>query len=259
MEKTIPVKNYPYTLEDLSVVIPQASQYQRRIEWFIPQYINATPPQVIKNTIVTYDQEDDFTKSILAKYNIRGIHIQPPHSTYKMQGGFDAIKTRLCVRLHNDVWMRRRDWASTLVNHFNNDNSAQMVGFVHQSGGIGQDKLEKLLSWYPVFKSVYESLEFSNNAVGSFFYAAQFMASQTYVFRGLYSLVVDFNEGKMDKEDVVTTLFAMLHKIKLTHWANMGEYVKDVGASYGDFDEGFQPVSAIEEYPIQPVFHEFTG
>ena len=142
MEKTIPVKNYPYTLEDLSVVIPQASQYQRRIEWFIPQYINATPPQVIKNTIVTYDQEDDFTKSILAKYNIRGIHIQPPHSTYKMQGGFDAIKTRLCVRLHNDVWMRRRDCAPNFclpaydqvytvdrVTFFNNDFSCRNIFF----------------------------------------------------------------------------------------------------------------------------------
>ena len=255
----IPIKSYPYTLNDLSVVIPQASQYVKRIKWFIPQYIGGTPPEVVKNTIVTYDPEDEETKKVLDQHGIVGATVQPPHSTYKMESGFKLIKTRLCARIHNDVWIRRKDWTSVLIDYFNKDNSTQMVGFIHRSGGIDQDRLEKLVSWYPFFKSTYNHLEFSSKAVGSFFYAAQFIVSQTYIFRGLYSLVVDFNEGKMDKEDVVTTLFAMLHNIKLTHWANVGEYVKDVGASYGDFDEGYQPPQGIEEYPLQPVFHEFLG
>src|SRR3990167_1189968 len=103
MEKIIPVGQFlPYTLEDLSVVISQAEQYVNRMKWFIPQYIKMTPSEVVKNTIVVYDPEDEETKKVLSQYSIKGITTKPPHSTYKQEAGFNHIKTRLCARVHND-------------------------------------------------------------------------------------------------------------------------------------------------------------
>src|SRR3990167_2860921 len=108
MDKIIPVGQFlPYTLEDLSVVIPQASQYVKRIKWFLPQYIKGTPKEVVKNTVVVYDPLDEETKAVLAQYGIKGLTATPPHSTYKMEAGFKSVKTRLCVRMHNDALDRK--------------------------------------------------------------------------------------------------------------------------------------------------------
>src|SRR3990172_4226544 len=121
-------KFIPYTLEDLSVVIPQASQYVRRLKWFIPQYIKATPKEVIHNTVVVYDPEDAETQSLLLRYAITGITTIPPHSTYKLQAGFNQVKTRLCVRMHNDAFLKRNDWAISLIERFNQNPATQLIG-----------------------------------------------------------------------------------------------------------------------------------
>ncbi len=243
----------PYSLEDLSVVIPQASQYVRRIKWFIPQYIKMTPPQVIKNTLVVYDKDDLETKAVLDEYKIRGKVIEAPQSIYKQEEGFKEIKTRLCVRIHNDTVFVRNDWAQTVVDIFNSSPKPQLVGALNISGGIDKERLDKFLSWYPCFKPIYDDLIFSESeapTVGAPFLSAFFMASQTYVWRGLYSLVLELNDGKMDKEDVVTTLLFSVFSVIITSWTNMYSFVKNANTLYGDFDEGFIPEE--EQFFITP-------
>ena len=254
MNKIIPIGQFlPYTLSDLSVVIPQASQYVNRIKWFIPQYIKMTPPEVIKNTIVVYDPEDEETRKVLEQYDIKGITVTPPHSTYKQEAGFNHVKTRLCARVHNDSLFIRSDWAETLIEKFNqtptstslSTSNPQLIGAFNISGGIDKERLDKLVSWYPCFKPIYDNLAFSEAeapTTGAPFLSAGFMASQTYVWRGIYPLVVEFNEGKMDKEDVITTLLFSVIGVIITSWLNMYSFVKDAGGGYGDFDEGFTPL-----------------
>lgn len=241
---SIPVNKFiPYSFQDLSVVIPQASQYVRRMEWFLPQYIKMTPIEVLKNTVVVYDPEDTATQNILSKYGIKGITTTPPHSTYKMEAGFNEVKTRLCVRMHNDAMIKRSDWASAIINRFNNDDSAQLVGVLHPSGVISEEAVYKLMSWYPSFDTIYNLLTFSGgerSVIGSSFYSAFFIAAQTYIFKALYPLVVEFTQGKMDKEDVILTLLSYIHNVKLVSWSNMFQFI-NADASYGDFDEGVVP------------------
>lgn len=250
--KIIPVGQFlPYTLEDLSVVIPQAEQYVRRMQWFIPQYIKMTPPEVVKNTLVVYDPEDEETRKVLVQYGIRGITVTPPHSTYKQEAGFNHVRTRLCARVHNDSFFVRNDWAQNLIDRFNQNPNPQLIGAFNISGNLDKDVVEKFLSWYPCFKPIYDTLIFTQgerSITGAPFMSASFMASQTYVWRGIYPQVVEFNEGKMDKEDVVTTLLFSIVGVIITSWNNMYSFVKNAGSGYGDFDEGFTPLG--EQYMV---------
>src|SRR3990167_1683568 len=253
MNKIIPVGQFlPYTLGDLSVVIPQASQYVKRIKWFIPQYIKMTPPEVVKNTLVVYDKGDMETYNLLLKHNIKGKAIQYAQSTYKQEAGFMDIKTRLCVRMHNDTFFIRNDWAETLVDIFNSSSKTTIIGAFNISGGISKKVLDRILFHYPCFQTVYDNLEFSqdeNPTIGAPFLGAFFMASLTYAWQSIYPLVIQINEGQMDKEDVVTTLLFSIMGVIITNWNNMFSFVKS-GVPYGDFEEGFVPSG--EQFIVTP-------
>lgn len=242
METVIPVGKFiPYTLDDLSVVIPQASQYIKRMKWFMPQYIKGTPPEVVKNTIVIYDPEDRETKLVVEQYRMKGATVTPPHSTYKMQEGFKYVKTRLCVRMHNDTYIARTDWAQSLIDQFNNDKNPQLIGAFNWSGGMAKTRVDAVLENYPIFKEIYDKLEFSNESIGSTFMSAYCMASQTYVMQSIYNDVVRINQGGMNQEDCLFTLLTSLNNIKLIGWSNMFDFVRVVSQAYGDFENEVLP------------------
>jgi len=109
--------------------------------------------------------------------------------------------------------------------------------------------LDEFLLLYPSFKGIYDKLEFSEgefSSCGMPFMSAHFMSSQTYIMRDIYNSFMDFNDGKMDKEDCLFTLFLSVLGINLVQWNNMGEFVKSMGKHYGDFDEG-------EDMPLVPL------
>lgn len=247
--KVIPLNTPIYTLADLSVVVPQAEQYVKRIKWFLEQYCNSTPEEVIKNTWVVYDPEDAQSALEIDKYPVHKLTTQPPHSTYKMQAGFKEIETRLCVRMHNDVYLARNDWAESLVNQFNTDFNSQMIGYVQPSGSLGKEGVDEFLLLYPMFKEIYDNLEFSEGEIlicGTQYLSAYFMASQTYIMRDIYNSFMKFNDDKMDKEDCLFTLFLSTLGVNITQWDNMGEFIRNMGRHYGDFDEEENP-------PLVPV------
>ena len=251
MNKVIPLEASEYTLTDLSVVIPQAEQYVKRIRWFLEQYCNSTPDEVLQNTWVVYDPDDIETSLEIDKYPINKATVGFPQSTYKMQAGFAKVKTRLCVRMHNDCYIARTDWAESLVERFNMepDGQAQFIGYIQPSGSLSKKSLDEFLLLYPSFKGIYDKLEFSEgefSSCGMPFMSAHFMASQTYIMRDIYNSFMDFNDGKMDKEDCLFTLFLSVLGINLVQWNNMGEFVKSMGKHYGDFDEG-------EDMPLVPL------
>ena len=256
--KTIPLETPEYTLADLSVVIPQAEQYKNRIKWFLEQYCKSTPDEVLNNTWVVYDPDDIETSLEIDRYPVNKTTVGFPQSTYKMQAGFAKVKTRLCVRMHNDCYIARTDWAESLINQFNTDpylininpdRQSQFIGYVQPSGSLKKESIDKFLSIYPAFQSIYDNLEFSKSeypTCGMPFMSAHFMASQTYMMRDIYNSFMDFNDGRMDKEDCLFTLFLSFFGVNLVEWNNMGEFVKSVGKHYGDFDEGENP-------PLVPI------
>jgi len=237
MEEVVPVvNNIPYTVEDLSIVIPQVSWHKRRIEWFLPQFVNATPPEVLKNTIVTHDG-DKFTIDILNKYGIKGLEVTPDWSTYKMMAGFNSFETRLCARVHNDCFMVRSDWAESLIRQFNQTEERQLIGMYHPSGIMAKDILEKVANKYPNYMEEFKRLPFDpNGRVEASFLAAFFTSGQTSIFKELYPILMEINENKMDKEDCLLTLLAKVNGVTITNWENLTQFARPEGRS-GEFEE----------------------
>ncbi len=241
----------PYTLSDLSVVIPQASQYVKRIKWFLPQYMRATPVEVLKNTFVVYDPLDTETRDVILKCEyIRGITTTPPHSTYKMQAGFKEVNTRLCARMHNDCFVVRSDWAQVLVDHFNNLRTPNLVGAFNVSGGLGQDVIQKLMDRCPTWE-----VDNSQPSAPAGYLSAFFMAAQSYVMKSIYSDVVDINKGEMNKEDVLFTYLASIYNVDIIGWSNMYSYLTVGSKAYGDFDENEVP-PRLEDQTIVDKFNQ---
>lgn len=244
--KVIPVETPPYTLADLSVVVPQAEQYKKRLKWFLKQYYQSTPSEVLANTWIVYDPDDIESSLEIDKYPINKAMAQFPQSTYKMQAGFAKVKTRLCVRMHNDCYIARTDWAESLVDQFNKEPNPQFIGYIQPSGSLSRESVERFLLLYPSFRKTYDKLEFSQGdfpTCGTSFMSAYFMASQTYVMRDIYNSLMEFNDGKMDKEDCLFTLFLSILGVNLMQWDDMGDFIKSVGKHYGDFDEDENPPS----------------
>jgi len=254
----------PYTLEDLSVVVPQASQYKKRISWFLKQFVEATPEAVVKNTVVTYDPEDEYTETELKKYNIRGKIITPPQSTYKIQGGLKDVKTRLVVRMANDTYLRRTDWADLLIDQFNSMSEPQLIGAAYPSGDVNKPAMEKFFSTYPWYRKSMKWIDYYTNSDGitslSVYYLhGYFMASQTYVLQSLYPQIVELNDGDMGKEDCLVSHLASAHRIKIVCWDNLGEFCKHSGKHTADFEgeENELPllVKADSSTEPRPVFN----
>ena len=245
--KIIPLGiNFPYTIEDLSVVIPHASWYKKRLSWFLERYFKGTPAEVIKNTYIIYDPDDLWSLNEIQRYDIKAIlnkQDNRDYSTLKMQVGFDEVKTRLCARLHNDGQIMRSDWADQLIKQFNSTKVLQLIGTWHPSGDMGMADVDKFNEFFPWFASIKDKLEpYTTDQgvkrIGTEYLHAFFMAGQTYIFRDLYPQVIKYNEEKMDKEDILFSQLVSSHNIQLTSWNNMYKFVNSVGVKSGDFEEG---------------------
>jgi hypothetical protein len=271
METVIPIGKFvPYTIEDISVVIPQASQYVKRIKWFLEQYVAATPAEVIANTWVIYDSGDTETLNEITKYGVHGLVVSPPQSTYKMEFGFDKIKTRLAVRMHNDVYCARDDWTQLLVDRFNTSPVPQIISYFNPSGFIAKEIVDRVLEYFPSFANIYKDLEFKTDelnrtTVDTPFLGGFFMAAQSSVFKTIYPLVVEINDGSMNKEDCLTTILASLFNVNIVQWNNIFEFLKTASAAYGDFEDEKPPVEPEtkvtdenREYVLKPVFTQIT-
>lgn len=238
--KIIPLGMFiPYTLEDLSVVIPHASWYKRRLPWFLERYIKGTPVEVRKNTIIVCDPGDQYSFEMARKYEIMAIPNDDgnrDYSTLKLKVGFEVVKTRLCVRMHNDAHVLRDDWAQLLIEEFNSTGSPQMIGERHPSGEFTSEVIGNLSLSFPWFNKIKDKLEYINNRVAIHYFHAYFMASQTYIMRDIYKQVVEFNQDKMDKEDCLFSQIVSSYNVQMKAWLNLREFVRCVSSKTDDFE-----------------------
>jgi hypothetical protein len=240
--KIIPLGiDYPYSLEDLSVIIPHASWYPKRLSWFLERYFRGTPTEVIKNTILVCDPDDQYSFDMATKYGIKSMQNKKEnrdYSTLKLQLGFEEVKTRLCVRLHNDAQIMRNDWADILIKQFNSTKIPQLIGAWHPSGNISKDGINRLVELFPWFSLIKDNLDFlPNDKVGAEYFHAFFMAGQTYIFRDIYPQIVKYNDEKMDIEDVLFSQLVSSYNIQLTAWNNMPHFINCVATKSSDFEE----------------------
>lgn len=257
--KTIPLGvSPPYTLEDLSVIIPHEASYVKRLKWFLPQYFRGTPAEVIKNTIIAYDPGDKITEGELERYGMKGVIVNKTQSTYKFEGALKEVKTRLCVRMHNDTQIVRNDWAQVLVDRFNQLETPQMIGQYHPSGDLSMESIDRLKKYYPWMQSLYNNLELyttdrGDKRIGCAYFHAFFIASQTYIFKEFYPFLVEYTDGQMDKEDCFLSLIVSLNGIHMTAWHNITEFCKNIYTKKADFEEEMvssEPMMITEENRI---------
>lgn len=259
--------NIPYTLEDLSVVIPHASWYKRRLPWFLERYFKGTPAEVIRNTIIVCDPGDEYSFELARKYEIQAIPNEVgnrDYSTLKLLVGFEKVKTRLCVRMHNDAHVLRDDWAHILIGQFNSTDKPQMIGERHPSAEFTSEIVDKLTLNFPWYSQVKNHLEYANQKISVHYFHAYFMASQTYIMRDIYKQVVKFNEDKMDKEDCLFSQLVSSYNVQMIAWLNLREFIRCVSSKTDDFEATEQidlsmPVNIIEEnrnnyqYPVMRI------
>lgn len=216
----------PYTQDDISIVIPQVSQYKNRISWFIPQYVTHTPLDLLNRTVVIYDEGDDHTRDVLQEFNINGITVPVDlrFSTTKILHGLRLVKTRLFLRIHNDAEFYNKDWASSFLNIVNEHQGYPvMVGNYHWSGVVGGERQERFQKEYPY-------LTFNPNGVE--YLHGFFIGGQTYAMRGIYELLVETNLKEMDKEDALLTQMAASNNIKIVDWTHMTSEVRHSGKDH---------------------------
>jgi len=260
--KIIPVNFSPgYTAADISVVVPQWHQHKNRIVWFLKQYVRSTPPEIVRNTWIICDEKDSHSKELLSQYNkSHGVNFDTVShsdwSTYKQLLGFQKVKTRLCVKLHNDICILRTDWIQSLLDKFNETREPQLLGGYHRTSDIDKGRLEKFVKTYPIFGELYEKLEFAAGengleTTGASYVTAYVTVTQTYVFQSLYPQIVELEGGKMDKEDCLFTLLVSLNRIKISSWVNMHEFLFWVTNKRADFDSAdeFQYPVSNNNYP----------
>lgn len=243
--KIIPLGiNYPYTIEDISVVIPHASWYKNRLTWFLERYSKGTPTEVIKNTHFVCDIGDNDSFNEIEKYGMNIILNKEgnrDYSTLKMEVGFEKVKTRLCVRMHNDAMVKRSDWAKVLINQFNSTKVPQLIGQYHKSGDLGMEAVDKFMEDFLWYGSIKNKLEYympseTIRRIGCEYFHAYFMAGQTYIFRELYPKIVQFNNEKMDKEDCLFSQLVSSYNIQISAWMNLDKFISCESSQTSDFE-----------------------
>lgn len=247
----------PYNLTDLGVVIPHAKKSTERIEWFIPQYVKATPPEVVANTYISTDPEDDFLPKLAGKYGIKTVVSDRAWITPKLQAGYKLLKTRLCARIHNDVTFFRNDWAECLIDQFNSLEHCQLIGQLHNTGDFSIKEMFGYFEDKPYFNRLKAKIEPSSHPngdiVGTEYLHGFFMASQIYVLRDIQYSILDWEGNNRGKDDCIITFFSALHQIPIFNWQNINCYMAHQGKAGGKFNEEVKKTE-FEEISRKPIF-----
>jgi hypothetical protein len=235
MVRTInPFKKIPYTIQDISIVIPHVDVHKKRLEWFVPQFKAKTPPEIIANTIFISDGDKD-TIEYLHSQGFPNVQTCQYHqSTDKFMQGLSQVNTRLCIRMHNDCAIYQSTWVDYLLKQFNSQPGPQLIGGMQPSGDMSLEIVNRVHKRFPMweFEATPEEIEYGK--VGIAYHHAYFNACQTSYFKEVYRTVFEINEAKMDKEDCLLTLVAQVYNVDIVTWPNIHEFVAHVGVTSAD-------------------------
>lgn len=248
----------PYDFNDLGVVIPHGQKSVERIKWFLPQYVAATPPEVVANTYIATDPDDLFTPKFAKEYGVKVVFSKGAWITPKLQAGYELLRTRLCARIHNDVAIHRKDWAEVLIKQFNSFEIPQLIGQLHGTGDFLITEIFKYFEDKPYFNKLKERFEIisreTGDIIGTEYLHGFFMASQTYILRDIQYSILDWEDGGRSKDDCVISLFAFLNRIQVVDWLNITSYLSHVGKAGGRLVDGIV-ATEIEESSRKPIFN----
>lgn len=223
-------RTQPYTLEDISVIIPSAhGRYENRWKWFWPQYVEKTNPVVVKNTIVPCDPEEvDYLHSI----GVEKLCITSPRQiAYKTIHALDYITTRLTFRLANDIMIVREGWEDILLKQFNEEKGLQLISEI-QAGISFPDNQHLLQKDWEYLRREYQE----DCTAAQYPHGARLFA-QTAVWNGYYRNVLRYTPH--DHDDIFFGQLSRADGITFTKFGGINLYLAHVGITNQDFTEEY--------------------
>lgn len=220
----------PYELEDFAVVIPHSCRMPKRWEWFWPQFLASTPPEIVKNTIVVYHNRDgqplSLPKNVQRVEEVATLVIceKEGHSiVWPFLAGLEQTRARIVVRSANDVEFSD-NWATEALKLYNREPHLKILAslavpgpaYVNVKRACYAPWLEKLLRHgnYSHMSYIHGSIIIANRAIWLAYYV---------------DLMLDFT--RHGGEDIFFTLWSRADGVKVIQF---GHFFKHRGPSHQD-------------------------
>ncbi len=245
-------RTQPYTMDDITVVIPSAyNKFINRWDWFWPQYVENTHPDVVKRTIVSCDKEEEQFFTDMGITNL--VFAEPKWIVYKTIAALDHITTRLTFRLANDIMIVREGWEEILLEQFNAEEKLQIIAEV-QHGTSFPSSLQKLQRDWEYLKR-----EYPRATTASVYPHGSRIFSQTAVWNAYYRNVLRYTPH--DHDEIYLSQLARADGTQFTNFRGINLYLAHVGISSRDFSEEYIKGHIEErraELNKQELKHEFV-
>jgi hypothetical protein len=217
-------RTQPYTLEDISVIVPSTKgRFEKRMQWFWPQYIEKTDPGVVSRTYVPCDPGED----------VPGIKVEvtPRWIVCKTLGALEHITTRLTFRLANDIMIVRKGWEQILLDQFNDQKNLQVIGELQNGITFPQTHIALAKDW-EFFRKEYSQ----TTSAAEYMHGARLFA-QTSIWRGYYSLVQRYTQH--DHDEIFFTQLARGDGVVFTNFQGINLYLAHCGITNQDFSDEY--------------------
>ncbi len=215
-------RTQPYTIDDISVIIPSVKNvFKRRLEWFWPQYIDKTHPDIVKRTYFPCDPGEEVP--------INPIETEPKWIVPKTIAALDKITTRLTFRLANDIMMVRDNWWEPLLKQFNDQEKLQIIGEI-QNGTTFPKSLEALQRDWEYLRR-----EYPRATTAAVYPHGSRIFAQTAVWNGYYRQVLRYTPH--DHDELFFSQLARGDGICFTKFSGIERWLKHCGISNKDFDD----------------------
>lgn len=243
-------RTQPYTIEDISIVIPSAAgKYEQRWKWFWPQYVAKTDPRVVANTIVPCDEEEvSFLRGLGVKNTVV---VKPRWIVYKTLGALDNITTRLMFRLANDIMVVREGWEQILLDQFNAQEKLQIIAEV-QHGASYPENHTRLSRDLEYFRREYPQV-----TTAAVYPHGSRIFTQSAVWRAYYGPVLRYTPH--DHDELFFSQLARGDGTVFCNFRGINLYLAHKGISNKDFtEEDFKKIEAdrksLEEAEDKHIF-----
>lgn len=221
-------RQQPYTLDDISIIIPStANRFNKRLEWFWPQYVANTEEQTIKNTIIPCDEEEiDYLERLTDK-KAKLVPTSPRWIVNKTLSALEEITTRLTFRLANDIMIVRKGWEEVLIKQFNAEEGLQVIAEI-QHGTAFPVATESLRRDWGFIRRKY-----SEPATAAVYPHGSRIFAQTAVWRAYYTQVLRYTTH--DHDELYFSQLATGDGVVFTHFGGINAYIPHKGITNKDF------------------------
>jgi len=218
VSKAINIETFiPYELDDIGVIIPHSSLYPKRWEWFWPRYKAATPPEILKNTVVIYHHQGN--EMLEAPQGVRDIKeigatlgyvvTEDRDLTEATSLGLELCRSRVVVRIQDDTGLEK-NWAERVLDVFNTTPHIKIMGNVVALGPLYDTVKDNLCATWQ-----HKLLDYGDyNWIA--FLCGNAIAANRCVWKGYYPFVAEVK--RFEQEDFYFTLFAMADGIPIEKW-----------------------------------------